>query len=427
MPDGRMHLGMMFAMIWLLLAPAGATAQDGLPAPTLAPFQVLDIRVGRWDPVSESYTAWAEVGGSVTVQSDGSLTLPLVGRVEAAGLTTDTIAGTIATRLRDRIGLHSEVEAVVTIAEYAPIYVLGDVRAPGEYPFKPGMTVIQALSLAGGIDRPGASFLQGDRGALTAQGNYRVFEQELLRRLATLARLTAERDGGEIVVPEELAEAPLGEELVAQEARIMQARASAFDSNMSQIEELETLLRARIDRLGQQAQLRAGQLALAEDELADVQQLAERGLSTAARERDLQRRLADQQVRLLEVETSRLNAEQRLNEARRDRLDLTNARSSELVQGIQDQRAAIAELRIRMETEAALYADAHRTGSGFVSPLAEVSPDLLLVREEDGGGAPVPVSRTDLLSGGDVLEVRMPLPEMTTQTVRPLEVGETPG
>ncbi|WP_411996951.1 polysaccharide biosynthesis/export family protein [Aaestuariibius violaceus] len=414
-------------MIWLLLAPAAAMSQDGVQVPTLAPFQVLEIRVGRWDPVSESYTAWAEVGGSVTVQSDGSVTLPLVGRVEAAGLTTETIADAIATRLRDRIGLRGEIEAVVTIAEYAPIYVLGDVRAPGEYPFKPGMTVVQALSLAGGIDRPGASFLQGDRSALTAQGNYRVFEQELLRRLATLARLTAERDGREIVVPEELSQASLGEELVAQEARIMQSRASAFNSNMMQIEELETLLRNRIDRLGQQAQLREEQLALVEDELADAQQLAERGLSTAARERDLQRRLADQQVNLLEVETSRLNAEQRLNEARRDRLDLANARASEVVQGIQDQRAAIAELRIRMETEAALYANALGTGSGFVRPFAEVSPDLLLLREEDNGGAPVIVSRTDRLSGGDVLEVRMPLPEMTTETVRRPEVGETPG
>lgn len=143
----------------------------------------------------------------------------------------------------------------------------------------------------------------------------------------------------------------------------MVAQKSAFESSMAQIEELEALLQERITRLEQQAGLRQRQLALLNEELENAASLVERGLSTVARESNLQRAVTDQQVRLLEVETARLTAQQQLNETRRDRLDLTNERDRERVQGVQDQRAAIAELSVRMETEAALFAESTQIGN----------------------------------------------------------------
>lgn len=376
----------------------------------LGPQQTVDIRIGRWDAVAEAFVPWETIGGAYKISATGTIALPFVGSVQASGLAPDELGRALAQRFQDRLGLSSDIQAVVTISEFAPIYMLGDVRAPGAYPHVPGMTVLQALSLAGGLEQPATALLRGERNALGAMGNYRVFELERMRRLARLARLEAEETGSQIVVPPDLAASPLAAELIEQERRIMVAQKSAFESSMAQIEELEALLQERITRLEQQAGLRQRQLALLNEELENAASLVERGLSTVARESNLQRAVTDQQVRLLEVETARLTAQQQLNETRRDRLDLTNERDRERVQGVQDQRAAIAELSVRMETEAALFAESTQIGNGLVALSEAMIPVLQITRTGPQGTETFAVNRDDPVQGGDVVEVVLSRP-----------------
>ncbi|WP_300060386.1 polysaccharide biosynthesis/export family protein [uncultured Roseobacter sp.] len=405
LPAAALALGIVVATV------AQGQSDDGAPAvETLGPQQTIDVRVGRWDPIQETYANWEAFGGAFSISARGTVTLPMIGQLDAAGMTPDELGLQIAQQVQDRMGLSGEVQAIVTITEFAPIYVLGDVRAPGAYPHAPRMTVLQALSLAGGIDRASPALVRGERSALNSLGSYRVMELELLRRLATLSRLEAEEAGSEMAPPDELLASVVGPELIAQERRIMIAQRAALESSLAQIDELEALLEERISRLTTQAELRQTQLALLEEELGNAASLVERGLSTVARQSGLQRQVADQQVRLLEVETARLNAEQQLNETRRDRLDLINERSRERVQGLQDQRAAIGELRIRMETEAALFAEATRTGNGLVELSALSPPELQITRTGPDGPITLSVRRDDLIEGGDVLEVVLDAP-----------------
>lgn len=402
-------------LVQLILFSAAFAQDQAAPGPasaeTLAPRQTVDIRIGRWDPVQETYTAWEAVGGAFLITTAGTVTLPLIGNIQASGMTPDALGAEISKRVQDRMGLRGDIQTIVVITDFAPIYVLGDVREPGAYPHAPRMTVLQALSLSGGIDRASPAFMRGERSALGSLGSYRVMELELRRRLATLSRLEAEETGSEMTPPQELLVATLGPELIDQERRVMESQRSAFASNLAQIDELEALLQERIARLNTQAELRQQQVVLLDEELENASSLVERGLSTVARRSNLQREVADQQVRLLEVETARLNAEQQLNETRRDRLDLTNERSRERVQGLQDQRAAIGELRIRMETEAALFAESVRTGNGLVELSALSPPDLQITRTGPEGSVTFPVNRNDLIEGGDVLEVVLDSPD----------------
>ncbi|MEL7213949.1 MAG: polysaccharide biosynthesis/export family protein [Pseudomonadota bacterium] len=382
-----------------------AIAQSAPEAELLAPQQTLDIRVGRWDPVEETYSSWDTVGGSYIVSTTGTVTLPLVGQIDTTGLSPDQLGNLISDRAQSALGLRGDVQAAVSIAAYAPIYVLGDVGAPGAYPFTPDMTVLQALSLAGGVDRANPALVRGERGALTALGSYRVMELDLLRRLATLARLEAQEAERDIIAPAELADAPLGQALLAQEERILQSERQALASSLAQLDELEVLLQERIARLDTQSALRQQQLDLLEEELGAAASLVERGLSTAARESNLQRQVADQQVRLLEVETAQLNAQQQLNETRRDRLDLVNARARDRLQGLQDQRRAIGELRIRMQTEAALFSESVNLGTGLVALSSLEPPEMQITRRTADGTETIDVDRLDQVQAGDVLEV----------------------
>ncbi len=409
MPDLSAFLRAALLCIAALLCsaePRGAMAQTG--SDLLQPNQTVSISVGRWDPVEETYIPWESFGGEFEIGPSGDIVLPMIGAVQVIGLTTAELGTELSNRLQLSMGLRGEVQTGVKIIDFGEIYVLGDVQQPGAHPFAPGMTALQALSQAGGVEGVDSTLVRGDRSALSALGSYRVLEIEVLRRLATLARLNAELEDRSIEVPEALAQAPSGEQLIQQEREIKSARDSAYESNLSQLDDLEALLRQSITSLDQQLELRRTQLSLLETELSNASSLVEQGLSTASRQSALERQVADQQVRELELETARLEVQQSLNEARRDRLDLINTRSRQLVEGIQEERGAIDELQVKMETESALYAEAMQTGTGLLQLGSGGTAKLTVTRRENGESRTFAVERSDEVRSGDVLEVLLP-------------------
>jgi polysaccharide export outer membrane protein len=88
--------------------------------------------------------------GEFRINDAGNIALPLVGTVSAAGLTPDRLQTAIAKDLESK-NLLQDPKISVEITEYRPIFILGEVNRPGEYPYKPGMTVLSAVSTAGGF------------------------------------------------------------------------------------------------------------------------------------------------------------------------------------------------------------------------------------------------------------------------------------
>lgn len=125
-----------------------------------------DITLAPGDTVSFSVLGAPNLSREATVGVDGRVYLPLVGQVAAAGLTTDDLRATLGALLRDRayrvIGPNGEDtwrrlqedELYVDIVSYRPVYVTGDVRSPGEVAYRPGLSVRQAMAIAGGVGRP---------------------------------------------------------------------------------------------------------------------------------------------------------------------------------------------------------------------------------------------------------------------------------
>ncbi|OYU17244.1 MAG: hypothetical protein CFE34_16760 [Rhodobacteraceae bacterium PARR1] len=378
----------------------------------LGPREKLFIRIGQWDPVSQAYTAWPDVSGEYWVGADGIVSIPMAGPVQAAGLTVSDLSTAILTQLQTRIGGTGEIDASVEIIEYRPVYVMGEVQTPGAVAYLPGMNVIEAIGLAGGFRRAETAFLQGDRSALASLGAHEVLRLDLMRQLAKMARLQAELDSRPTIPAiEDLANDPAAPALLAREMDIKDARDAEVASQLSQIAGLETLLAAEIDRLGKQITLRGEQLELAQADLANTSDLVERGLTTASRRMDLQSLVADQEVRLLELETARLTAEQRVNEAGARRLDILNSRKRDILDALAVAEGEVAALRARMQTEAALYAEAISSGEGFVTTEGLAAPVIELTRKGASGLTRAEVDRAEALQPGDVVEVRLPLGE----------------
>ncbi len=83
------------------------------------------------------------------IDAAGAITMPLIGTVPARGRTPAGLASEISAKLRN--GFIREPSVAVEIEAYRPFFILGEVAAPGQYPYVPNMTVESAIAIAGGF------------------------------------------------------------------------------------------------------------------------------------------------------------------------------------------------------------------------------------------------------------------------------------
>jgi len=88
------------------------------------------------------------LSASYSVDTSGRITMPLIGAVNARGMTPAGLQLAIAARLRN--GFVREPHVAVEVEAYRPFFILGEVTLPGQYPYVPNMTVETAVAIAGG-------------------------------------------------------------------------------------------------------------------------------------------------------------------------------------------------------------------------------------------------------------------------------------
>jgi polysaccharide export outer membrane protein len=124
-------------LIALLLASGGALAAQ------------TDYTIGPQDVLTITVYDQADLSGKYTVDPDGSLTFPLLGRVPAGGRTLRGLEEDLRKRLAD--GYLRNPQVSVSIEQYKSqrIFVMGEVRSPGAYQLTGEMTIIEAIARAG--------------------------------------------------------------------------------------------------------------------------------------------------------------------------------------------------------------------------------------------------------------------------------------
>ncbi len=129
-------LALFIGIIW----PQMSNAQESQNEYVIGPTDILEIQVWREPTLTRT----------VPVRPDGKITLPLLDDVHAAGLTPLQLKNKLEKALARFIN-NPKVSVSVQEINSKKIYVLGQVNTPGEYPLRHNMTVMQALSLAGGL------------------------------------------------------------------------------------------------------------------------------------------------------------------------------------------------------------------------------------------------------------------------------------
>ena len=156
----------------------GACGAEGAHAADVAGYEL-----GPGDLVRVTVFRQTELSGEFRLDGDGSLALPLAGEVQAGGLTTRGLEQTIAARFLDGHYLLSP-QVSVQVLTFRPFYILGEIRSPGQYEYKSGMTVINGVALAGGFTyraKTAAASIERGGCTLAAEADTAVLPGDIIR------------------------------------------------------------------------------------------------------------------------------------------------------------------------------------------------------------------------------------------------------
>ena len=345
----------------LTYAAIAILAVSGLPSRLLA----AEYQIQPGDTIEVAIVGFPELQSRSAVDIDGKISIPLIGRLTAAGLILSELRQSIETLLpsrtfRQRSSDGKEFTAFITpqqlnisFAQYRPIYIGGDVSRPGELPFRPRMTVGDAVSAAGGYDvlrfRSENPFLD----SANLRNEHQTLWINFVREQARSWRLRREL-GEQIELRQgEFNEAPVPTSLLAEIERLEtdQLRTRNEDHQKEQL-----YLRAAIQQAQERARILAQQQSREEEGLrADNADLArgttqfQQGVSTFMRFQDARRASLLSATRLLQTSTRLAEVEKEQQDLTRNLDRLDDTRRITLLRELQDAGIRLAELRSSLQ------------------------------------------------------------------------------
>ncbi|MGB3388139.1 MAG: polysaccharide biosynthesis/export family protein [Pseudaminobacter sp.] len=388
----------------------------------LLPQTRLRVVVLEWIASTGDYKEWTVLNGEYTVSNAGEISVPLIGSLRAAGRTPSELATEIGQGLKARTGLMQAPDATVQIISYPPIFVTGHVERPGEYAYTPGLTVLQAIALAGGrARRRDGNGLDVEVDQIRYYGELQKTEIDLPRLQARRARLQAElNDQADIVFPPELLAAQGDvKQILNEEKSIFVARVEAFKRQLDSLDDLRILLTNETKVLAEKIASMDRQIKIAQDELKDVSTLAQRGTVTRSRESEMERLLAGMQGDRLDLALASMRASQKISETEREAVTLKGQRKTEITRDLQTAQAEIEQMVLkRQNTQAVLIA----TGAAVLrqskgTAMDDVPLNFTVIR--DSGKQELASSEAAQLLPGDVLKVDLVMPPEETSSVNP--------
>jgi polysaccharide export outer membrane protein len=140
---------MVLAALALALPMTACSGGGSLPPISSSPHQLSQYTLGPGDQLSIKVVGADDLTGDYPVSDSGTVSVPLIGDVKAAGLTRAELEQEIANKLAQ--GYIRSPKVSVAIEKYRPFYIYGEVAKPGEYPYASGMKVLNAIATAGGF------------------------------------------------------------------------------------------------------------------------------------------------------------------------------------------------------------------------------------------------------------------------------------
>lgn len=356
---------------------------------------------------------YPELSGDYKVRANGTISIAPIGDIPVTGLSTKEIATQISERFV-RSGISDKPGTSVEVLETRPVYVLGDVQKPGEYQFRPGMTVLQVVSLAGGWLRfNDPALMRLDRDSITISGEMRNLVRRYYELTARRARLNAElamrtdiQFSNDLVLRSQVD--PAVRQLIDEERSLLNIHVDALKTQIDSLEQNRGLYEREIDAIKRQIEANKVQSASVERELVEVRNLVKRGLTTISRLANLERMQAQLEMNEQGFQTLILRSRQNITQADQRIFDLKSQRNAAVTAEVQKVRMDIDDVSVRFDTSRSLLVEAKVTVPALVgvSDGAVETKSLVVVRMLDGKTQTIDATESTELLPGDVLRIQ---------------------
>jgi len=362
------------------------------------------------DRITVTVFGQPEVSGDLLVDGAGNVVMPFIGSIEVKNLTVAECQKLILDRLA--AGIFNQPSVSVRINELRPIYVLGDVRTPGSYAFRYGITVKSAVALAGGFGV--AEQAQSVSEYLLADERVRQLTFQKQSLLIRQARVEAQRDGKDTFSPPGPPNAADDKDiadLVAIEKETMASQATLLKSQLDLLRSQQPRLESEIEALNSQMDKQNKQIDLVKQQVDQYSRLVKQGLGLQNAEFQFKLNEAGYESNLwrLAAEVSRLQ---------RDRGDLSlkiqeaeaNSRK-QIMAELLDVRQRLKELEITLPSARDIRAVRLQLAGSITG--VEATRSISITRRKDDGSTVIQATDTTPLEPGDIVEIKKVFPRET--------------
>jgi polysaccharide biosynthesis/export protein len=392
---------LVLSLVWLLASISIAWAEFPLAAG-----DVVELYVARVP----------ELNRRTTVKSDGSISFPLLGKLNIAGLSPAQMEAKVQAALNAKVfyrrspdGRNAEIvitpeEVTATVVEYRPIYITGDVVKPGEYPYRPLMTALQAISLAGGFNT-----FRGRLDPLVEMTDMRSDIEStrvaLAREQARIWRIgieLGEKPEGDTLQADAQVNSAIIDHVVKVEKEQLAASRADQHREKSYFEQSIKLNEEQIRILTEQEKEEGEGLAADQAELRKMQDLYAKGGVNNLRLTDARRAVMLSASRKLQTSAQLLQVRRQRDELAKQLTAVDETHKLALIKELQEATVRLAGLRAKLKAASDRFEYARgRTVSGEASYL----PELSIVRKGPKGSERLPANDSIELQPGDVVDV----------------------
>lgn len=380
--------------------------------------QEMELDVG--DRLSLTIAGLSELDRELTIGETGTIAVPLLGHIDAAGRTVSEIESEIKqaipdTVFRQRNGNNETLvivrpeEVSLEVVSYRPVVIDGAVANPGEVTYAYAMTVRQAIAMAGGLDQSGvASDVLDLNDYIGLRLDHETRVSQYANVLAELGYSQALLDGASALDIEELADLPLDEGVAESLTSVISSRLeSALFDRETELTQLNAVVSSGRDQLYSALQLLESSNArlLAEEaELERVQSFLDRNLYTEERLVTARRAYHQALVDTLEAEDRVTAIETSYRQTQRQISGIESGMDTEL-------QASIAELTMQAQqldaeiSELGAQLELVDLGEILDTGRADALATVIVYRFDNGEWAEIAVDMMDELEPGDMVSV----------------------
>jgi exopolysaccharide production protein ExoF len=371
-----------------------------------------DYRLGISDRVKVKVQEWPDLNGEYTVTPDGVVSLPLIGNINVIGLRLNDLTREISNRLARRSDGAERPVAAAEIVQYRPFSIVGDVQRPGEYPYRPGLTVLQAITIAGGYYRPELGLVRLGRDVAVAEGDIRTMSIKQTRLIARAARLTAVLAGrSDIPLPSEFNDQkdnPVISAIMESERTALGMAIDTVNSEKAALDEIKSLYQLEIASLRGQIEALTQEDGTIQQQLKDMRSLSARGLALMPTLFNLERAAAQIANEKMSLQTGIVRAEESITVAEHRLRERDLERDRLNTHDLQQAKEDLAEVRARLKTASNLLAEAQISAPAEARErLADQGqrPDFTLIRRDGETTRELAADETTLVLPNDVIKI----------------------